>query len=49
MLLDTPERILRQAHAIRLHTVTTRDMPPNNITGMTFAERHTLAVWLTGK
>ncbi len=49
VLLDTPERILRQAHAIRLHTVTTRDMPPNNITGMTFAERHTLAVWLTGK
>ena len=49
VMLDTPARIVRQAEAIRLHAVTTNAMPPNNITGMTRAERIVLAQWLASR
>jgi uncharacterized membrane protein len=44
--LDRPEDILRHAPEIRLQTVLTHAMPPNNITDMTLAERNALAAWL---
>jgi len=47
VLLDTPERIARQAEAIRYHAVLTRSMPPNNITGIEPEERRVLAEWLS--
>jgi uncharacterized membrane protein len=46
VMLDTPHHIVRQADAIRLYSVTTHAMPPNNITGMTLEERRTLAAWV---
>ena len=46
VMLDTPERIARQAEAIRYHAVLTANMPPNNITGLEPEERRTLAEWL---
>ena len=46
VMLDTPERIARQAEAIRYHAVLTASMPPNNITGLEPEERRTLAEWL---
>jgi uncharacterized membrane protein len=49
VLLDTPEAIHRQKEAIRLHSVTTRSMPPNNITGITLEERRSLAAWTGGR
>jgi uncharacterized membrane protein len=48
VLLDTPERIAAQAPAIRLHSVMTHAMPPNNLTEMPLEERRKLAEWLRG-
>jgi uncharacterized membrane protein len=44
--LDTPEEIARHAEAIRMQSVITRAMPPNNITEMTLDERRAVAGWL---
>ncbi len=44
--LDTPEQIARHAEAIRIQSVLTHAMPPNNITEMTLDERRTVATWL---
>jgi uncharacterized membrane protein len=44
--LDTPEEIARHAEAIRVQTVLTHAMPPNNITEMTLDERRAVAAWL---
>jgi uncharacterized membrane protein len=46
--LDTPGAIARARHDIHIHSVLTRAMPPNNITGMTLEERRVLAQW-TGR
>jgi uncharacterized membrane protein len=46
VMFDTPGQIARQRDAIRMHSVMTNAMPPNNITEMTVAERRTLALWL---
>ncbi len=45
--LDTPEEIARHAQAIRIQSVLTHAMPPNNLTGMTPEERQTVAAWLS--
>lgn len=47
VMFDTPQLIVRHADAIRLHSVRTAAMPPNNITQMTLAERRVLADWLS--
>ncbi|NOU08156.1 MAG: urate hydroxylase PuuD [Hyphomicrobiaceae bacterium] len=47
VMFDTPQHIVRHANAIRLHSVRTAAMPPNNITQMTLAERRVLADWLS--
>jgi len=44
--LDTPEEIARHADAIRVQSVLTHAMPPNNITEMTLDERRAVAAWL---
>jgi uncharacterized membrane protein len=44
--LDTPEAVRRHGEAIRLQSVLTRAMPPNNLTGMTLEERRAVAAWL---
>ncbi|MBN8533192.1 MAG: urate hydroxylase PuuD [Rhizobiales bacterium] len=49
VLLDSPEHIARQKSAIRMHSVMTHSMPPNNLTGMTLEERRTLALWVNQK
>lgn len=49
VLLDSPEHIARQKSAIRMHSVMTHSMPPNNLTGMTIEERRTLALWMSQK
>lgn len=46
VVLDSAAAITRNAEGIRLFTVLTRAMPPNNVTHMTDAERKTLAAWL---
>ena len=46
VMLETHPQIARQAEAIRVHSVMTNAMPPNNITQMTLDERRTLALWL---
>lgn len=46
VFLHEPQRIAAQARAIRTQAVMTHAMPPNNLTGMTDAERHVLAAWL---
>lgn len=43
--LDSPEAIQRQKEAIRLYSVLSLAMPPNNITGMTLDERRLIAEW----
>jgi len=43
--LDSPEAIAAQKDAIRLHSVLSRAMPPNNITEMTLEERRLVAAW----
>lgn len=45
VLLDTPEMIARNKEAIRMQTVITHAMPPNNLTEMTREERRKLAEW----
>lgn len=45
--LDEPERILAMHERIRVRAVETRTMPLGNLTGMTDAERDTLAAWIT--
>ncbi|MGO4674224.1 urate hydroxylase PuuD [Bosea sp. 2YAB26] len=47
--LHEPERIAVQARAIRTQAVMTHAMPPNNLTGMTDAERRTLGAWLAAQ
>jgi uncharacterized membrane protein len=49
VLLDSPERIAREKSAIRMQSVMTHAMPPNNLTGMTIEERRTLALWMSQK
>jgi uncharacterized membrane protein len=49
VLLETHEQIVRHADVIRVHTVLTNAMPPNNITGMTREERKLLANWLAAR
>ncbi|MCG7391476.1 urate hydroxylase PuuD [Microvirga sp. ACRRW] len=44
--LDTPEEIARHAELIRIQSVLTHAMPPNNITEMTLDERKAVASWL---
>ena len=46
VMLDTPERIAREASAIRIQAVMTHAMPPNNLTDMPVDERRVLAEWL---
>jgi len=47
--LDTPEEIARHAEVIRIQSVLTHAMPPNNITEMTLDERRAVATWLAAK
>ena len=44
--LDVAEHVWRNREGIKLFTVMTHAMPPNNITQMTADERRTLARWL---
>jgi hypothetical protein len=48
VMLDNPASIALQKDAIRMHSVLTHAMPPNNLTGMTLDERRQVAVWLRG-
>jgi len=43
--LDSPEAIRQHALSLYQQTVVTRQMPMNNATGMTEAERALIAVW----
>ncbi len=43
--LDSPEAVALQKEAIRIHSVLSRAMPPNNITEMTLEERRLVATW----
>ena len=47
--LDTPENIARYAPEIRIQSVMTHAMPPNNISGISLRERIILAHWLAGR
>jgi uncharacterized membrane protein len=47
--LDTPEEIARHAEVIRIQSVLTHAMPPNNITEMTLDERRAVATWLAAR
>jgi uncharacterized membrane protein len=47
--LDTPEEIERHAEIIRIQSVLTHAMPPNNITEMTLDERRAVATWLAAR
>ena len=49
LVLETPEQIESSAAQIREQAVRTRAMPPGNLTGMTDAERDTLARWLASR
>jgi uncharacterized membrane protein len=49
VMLDNPASIALQKDAIRMHSVLTHAMPPNNLTGMTMDERRQVAVWLRGQ
>ena len=44
--LDDPERVRALAERIRVRAVETRTMPLGNLTGMTDAERDTIAAWI---
>lgn len=44
--LDTPAAIARHASSIYVHSVLTTAMPPNNVSGMTLAERRQIAAWV---
>ncbi len=45
VILDSPEAVAIQKEAIRVHSVLSRSMPPNNITEMTIEERRLVARW----
>ena len=45
VILDSPESVAIQKEAIRIHSVLSRAMPPNNITEMTIEERRLVAGW----
>ena len=47
--LDTPQEIERHAEIIRVQSVLTHAMPPNNITEMTLDERRAVAAWLAAR
>jgi uncharacterized membrane protein len=47
--LDTPEEIQRHREMIRVQSVLTHAMPPNNITEMTLDERRAVATWLAAR
>jgi uncharacterized membrane protein len=49
VILDSAESIRREAEAIRIQTVLTHAMPPNNITQMSSEERQVVADWLLRK
>jgi uncharacterized membrane protein len=49
VMLDTPDAIARWKEAIRLHSILTHAMPPNNITGMTPDERRQVAEWVAAR
>lgn len=44
--LDSRERVLAMAPRVQVRAIDTRTMPLGNLTGMTDAERDTLAAWL---
>ena len=46
VMFDDPERLRALAPRIRVRAVETRTMPLGNLTGMTQAERDTLAAWI---
>jgi len=46
--LDAPERIMANAQKIYGQVVATKAMPIGNLTGMTDAERSTIAAWVAG-
>jgi uncharacterized membrane protein len=46
--LDAPERITANAQRIYEQVVATKAMPIGNLTGMTDAERATIAAWVAG-
>jgi uncharacterized membrane protein len=46
VMLDDPGRVLALAPRIQVRVVETRTMPLGNLTGMTDAERDTLAAWI---
>lgn len=46
VILEEPSEIHKQKQAIGIHAVFSSSMPPNNLTGLTRAERLTLAQWL---
>jgi len=48
VMFDTSAQIALQARQIMTQAVTTRAMPLNNLTGITDAERQTLAAWVAG-
>src|SRR5687767_3047359 len=47
--LDTPEEIQRHREMIRVQSVLTHAMPPNNVTEMTLDERRAVATWLAAR
>jgi uncharacterized membrane protein len=46
VVLENPADIHREKTSIRLHSVISHNMPPNNITGLTLEERRVLAAWV---
>jgi uncharacterized membrane protein len=46
VVLDTAEQIAARAREIEQQSVTSRAMPPGNVTGMTDEERDLLAAWI---
>ena len=49
VVLDSPQIIHREKASIRMQSVYTHAMPPNNITGMTSDERRILAAWVKAR
>ena len=47
--LDSAEAVARHARSIYLHSVLTGAMPPNNVSGMTLAERRQIGAWFEGR
>ena len=48
IMLDRPDRLRALAPRVRVRAVETKTMPLGNLTGMTDAERDTLAAWIAG-